>query len=84
MRRLCRYWVWWLFCSALAACATARGPNGGPWNAAWDKFIRENDDATQEEIFRYAGQLIYEFELFGPVGPYWRRPSPKPPGYKVP
>jgi uncharacterized lipoprotein (TIGR02269 family) len=61
-----------------------RGPNGGPWNAAWDKFIRENDDATKEEIFRYAGQLIYEFELFGPVRPYWRRPSHMPPGYQVP
>ncbi len=53
-----------------------RGPNGGPWNAAWDKFIRENDDATKEEIFRHAGQLIYEFELFGPVVPYWRQPPP--------
>ncbi len=59
-----------------------RGVNGGPWNAAWDKFIQENDDATPEEIFRYAGQLIYEFELFGPVTPYGRRLSqPMPSGY---
>jgi len=58
-----------------------RGANGGPWNAAWDKFIRENGGAPQEEIFRYAGQLIYEFELFGPVVPYWRRPPPLPQGY---
>lgn len=49
-----------------------RGMNGGPWNASWDKFIRENDDALPEEIFRYAGQLIYEFELLGPVMPYGR------------
>jgi uncharacterized lipoprotein (TIGR02269 family) len=58
-----------------------RGANGGPWNAAWDKFIRENDDALKEEIFRHAGQLICEFELFGPVMPYSRRPPPLPQGY---
>ncbi len=59
-----------------------RGVNGGPWNAAWDKFIRENRNASPEEIYRYAGQLIYEFELFGPVKPYWRHPiRPMPPGY---
>ncbi len=50
-----------------------RGLNGGPWNAAWAKFIQENDDASPEEIFRHAGQLIYEFELFGPVMPYGRQ-----------
>ncbi|HYI01755.1 TIGR02269 family lipoprotein [Hyalangium sp.] len=58
-----------------------RGANGGPWNAAWDRFIREKPGATMEEIFRYAGQLIYEFELFGPVVPYGRRPPPLPLGY---
>jgi uncharacterized lipoprotein (TIGR02269 family) len=52
-----------------------RGANGGPWNAEWEKWIRENGGATKEEIFRYAGQLIYEFELFGPVMPYGRRPA---------
>ncbi|WP_224243318.1 SitA6 family polymorphic toxin lipoprotein [Hyalangium gracile] len=59
-----------------------RGEKGGPWNAAWDKWIRKNRGAQKEEIFRYAGQLIYEFELFGPVVPYWRKPpQPWPPGY---
>jgi uncharacterized lipoprotein (TIGR02269 family) len=62
-----------------------RGVSGGPWNAAWDKFIQENDDATPEEIFRYAGQLIYEFELFGPVMPYGRRlAQPMSSGSEVP
>ncbi len=47
----------------------------------WDSFIQQNAGATQEEIFRYAGQLIYEFELFGPVVPYWRKVPSPPPGY---
>src|SRR5262245_19945139 len=51
-----------------------RGANGGPWNAAWYKFINEHlvTPVSKEEIYRYAGQLIYEFELFGPVVPYWK------------
>lgn len=59
-----------------------RGANGGPWNAAWARFIQENlAGAPKEKIHRYAGQLIYEFELFGPVMPYSRQPPPLPPGY---
>jgi uncharacterized lipoprotein (TIGR02269 family) len=59
-----------------------RGANGGPWNAAWDTFIKANRNAKPEEIYRFAGQLIYEFQLFGPVMPYWRQPiQPIPPGY---
>ena len=62
-----------------------RGTNGGPWNAAWNKFIQENDDAVPEEIFRYAGQLIYEFELLGPVMSYRRQqPQQISPGTGVP
>ncbi len=59
-----------------------RGANGGPWNAAWRQFRDAHQDgATKEEIFRYAGQLIYQFELFGPVMPYWKQPPPLPQGY---
>jgi uncharacterized lipoprotein (TIGR02269 family) len=60
-----------------------RGEKGGPWNEAWRKFIEghEEGDVTREEIFRHAGQLIYEFELFGTVVPYWKQPPPLPPGY---
>ncbi|WP_224244126.1 SitA6 family polymorphic toxin lipoprotein [Hyalangium gracile] len=59
------------------------GANGGPWNAAWRKFIEahQEEGVTKEEIYRYAGQLIYEFELFGPVVPYWKQPPPLPLGY---
>jgi uncharacterized lipoprotein (TIGR02269 family) len=59
-----------------------RGANGGPWNAAWYKFIdAHREGAPKEEIYRYAGQLIYEFELFGPVVPLWKQPPPLPLGY---
>jgi uncharacterized lipoprotein (TIGR02269 family) len=58
-----------------------QGERGGAWNAAWRKWIRANGGATKEEIFRYAGQLIYEFKLFGPVVPYWKQPPPLPSGY---
>ncbi len=59
-----------------------RGAKGGPWNAAWEKFISAHPARTpKEEIYRYAGQLIYEFELFGPVVPLWKQPPPLPLGY---
>jgi uncharacterized lipoprotein (TIGR02269 family) len=54
-----------------------RGANGGPWNAEWQRFIQLNlRGAPKEKIFKHAGQLIYQFELFGPVMPYWKRPPP--------
>lgn len=53
-----------------------RGERGGPWNAAWLQWIMKNQGAEKAEIYRYAGQLIYEFELFGPVVPYWHQPPP--------
>lgn len=60
-----------------------RGANGGPWNAAWDQFINASNGKTvpKAEIHKYAGQLIYEFELFGPVMRFGRPPPPLPPGY---
>ena len=59
-----------------------RGERGGPWNAAWARFINAHqEEASKEEIYRYAGQLIYEFQLFGPVVPYWKQPPPLPSGY---
>jgi len=55
-----------------------RGADGGPWNAAWLKFIRANRRPSPEEIHRHAGHLIYEFKLFGPILPYklWRLQPP--------
>jgi uncharacterized lipoprotein (TIGR02269 family) len=54
-------------------------PPGGAWNEAWRKYRDAHRNATKEEIMRYAGQLIYEFGLFGPVVPYWRRWTQPPP-----
>ncbi|KFE71128.1 TIGR02269 family lipoprotein [Hyalangium minutum] len=60
-----------------------RGANGGPWNDAWARFInkRSSDRVPKEEIHKYAGQLIYEFELFGPVMRFRSQLPPLPLGY---
>jgi uncharacterized lipoprotein (TIGR02269 family) len=50
-----------------------RGPNGGPWNAAWRRFRDDNLVATKLEIELHAGKLIYEFNLYGVVVPYSRQ-----------
>ncbi|XXF78252.1 TIGR02269 family lipoprotein [Myxococcaceae bacterium GXIMD 01537] len=56
-----------------------RGPRGGPWNEAWRRYMIAKRGATKEEIWRYAGELIQRFELYGPVISYWRRLPPPPP-----
>jgi len=50
-----------------------RGPHGGPWNEAWRRFQKANDEATKLEIELHAGKLIYEFNLYGVVVPYSRQ-----------
>jgi uncharacterized lipoprotein (TIGR02269 family) len=47
------------------------GASGGLWNNAWREFRDANRNATQEEIYRHAGKLLYEFELMGPIVPYY-------------
>jgi uncharacterized lipoprotein (TIGR02269 family) len=54
-------------------------PKGGPWNEAWRRYKDANPGASKQEIERYAGQLIYEFELLGPIVPYYRRWTQPPP-----
>jgi uncharacterized lipoprotein (TIGR02269 family) len=49
------------------------GPSGGRWNHAWSRFMNSNPAASPAEIYRYAGELIFRFELTGPVVPYSRR-----------
>jgi len=46
-------------------------PRGGLWNAAWREFRNRNFEASPEEIYRHAGELIYRFELSGQVAPYY-------------
>ncbi len=48
------------------------GPKGGLWNQAWLDFKRAEPNASPEEIYRHAGQLIFRFELTGPIVPYHR------------
>lgn len=49
------------------------GPRGGLWNEAWRQFRKANEYATPEQIYRHAGELIYRFELLGPIVPYYSR-----------
>ncbi len=48
------------------------GP-GGKWNKAWKDFFDKYPDATAEQIYKHAGELIHEFDIDGiPVVPYPR------------
>ncbi|AGC41430.1 putative lipoprotein [Myxococcus stipitatus DSM 14675] len=52
------------------------GGHGGQWNEAWRVFSRKYPNATPEEIFKHAGELIYRFQLLGgPIQPYYSRPG---------
>jgi uncharacterized lipoprotein (TIGR02269 family) len=47
-----------------------RGERGGPWNAAWRQYIEDNRAAGKQAIHLFAMQLIFRFELSGPIVPY--------------
>ena len=49
------------------------GSRGGLWNEAWRQFKDAHPRASPEQIYRHAGELIYRFELVGPVVPYHSR-----------
>ncbi len=55
----------------------SKGPSGGLWNEAWRQFQKEHRDASPEAIYRHAGELLFRFELMGPVTPYQRRSGDK-------
>jgi uncharacterized lipoprotein (TIGR02269 family) len=46
------------------------GPSGGQWNEAWRRFKDENFGATQQEIWRFAFELMFLFKVNGPLVPY--------------
>jgi uncharacterized lipoprotein (TIGR02269 family) len=48
------------------------GPKGGRWNEAWRQFINKNPNAQPAEIYRHAGELIFQFELTGGIVPYYK------------
>ena len=47
------------------------GPQGGQWNEAWRQFAREHPGATQEDIWRFAFELMSRFGVNGPLVPYY-------------
>jgi uncharacterized lipoprotein (TIGR02269 family) len=47
------------------------GPKGGQWNEAWRQFKDSNRDATTEEIWRFAGELMSRFRVYGPIVSYY-------------
>ncbi len=48
------------------------GARGGRWNEAWREYKENNPLASPAEIYRHAGELIFRFELSGPLLPYYR------------
>lgn len=47
------------------------GPAGGQWNAAWRRFQQSHEDATAEEVWRFAFELMFLFRLNGPLTSYY-------------
>jgi len=47
-----------------------KGFSGGPWNGEWRKFRDNHTGATQEDMYRYAREMIIRFDLVGPILPY--------------
>lgn len=52
------------------------GGRGGQWNQAWRDFKDLNINASPEQIYKHAGELIHRFQLIGgPIQPYYSRPG---------
>jgi uncharacterized lipoprotein (TIGR02269 family) len=47
------------------------GPAGGQWNEAWRQFKQEHEDASTEEIWRFAFELMFLTGVNGPFVPYY-------------
>ena len=46
------------------------GPEGGQWNEAWRRFIAKNRSATQNDVWRFAFELMNRFGVHGQLVPY--------------
>ncbi|MFY0573959.1 TIGR02269 family lipoprotein [Cystobacter fuscus] len=46
------------------------GPAGGQWNDARRQFQQSNEDATSDEFWRFAFELMYLFRVNGSFMPY--------------
>ena len=48
------------------------GPRGGQWNEAWRQFVRQSDENTnQEDVWRFAFDLMNRFYLNGSLVSYY-------------
>lgn len=48
------------------------GPQGGQWNAAWRQFRNKNRNASQEEMWKFAFELMARFQIHErPLVPYY-------------
>jgi uncharacterized lipoprotein (TIGR02269 family) len=48
------------------------GPGGGQWNEAWRQFVTQSTaNTTQEDIWRFAFELMNRFYLNGSLVPYY-------------
>ncbi|WP_257461792.1 SitA6 family polymorphic toxin lipoprotein [Archangium lipolyticum] len=72
---------WTMFIETTLHKSIHRGPNGGPWNAAWWQFIRENEgrEVTKEEIWKHAWELCVRFGVMAPLQPYYGKTRLPPP-----
>jgi uncharacterized lipoprotein (TIGR02269 family) len=72
---------WTMFIETTLHKSIHRGEKGGPWNAAWDQFIRGKigKTVTKEEIWKYAGELCVRFGLMAPLQPYYGKTRLPPP-----
>jgi uncharacterized lipoprotein (TIGR02269 family) len=48
------------------------GGRGGQWNQAWRDFARNNSNATPKEIQEQLARMIVDFNLMGPIVPYYQ------------
>jgi uncharacterized lipoprotein (TIGR02269 family) len=47
------------------------GPSGGQWNEAWRRFQNDNYGASPQEIWQFAFELMFLFNVNGPLVPYY-------------
>jgi uncharacterized lipoprotein (TIGR02269 family) len=48
------------------------GRSGGPWNGEWRQYISANfQTANEQTIHLFATQMLFRFDLSGPVVPYY-------------
>ena len=47
------------------------GGRGGPWNKTWRTFAEQHPFATPQQIQNQLARMIVDFNLMGPIVPYY-------------